>query len=233
MSTRHFELPDLGYAYDALEPAYSAELLELHHAKHHQAYVDGANRALEALADVRGKGDFARINQLEKDLAFHYSGHLLHSMFWRNLEPNGGGPPSGNLESRIRSAFGSTDAFRRQFGAAGAALQGSGWVALSWELTRGTLVIEQIHDHQDNSAIGTIPLLVMDMWEHAYYLQYRNQKEKWIVAFWEMINWEDVTRRFDSAVCADLALVADSGSDVPPAGRRRSAAENVRNIHHR
>ena len=228
MSVRHFELPDLGYAYDALEPAYSAELLELHYSKHHQAYVDGANRALDALADIRGKGDFARINQLEKDLAFHYSGHLLHSMFWRNLEPNGGGPPTGQLESRIRSAFGSTDAFRRQFGATGAALQGSGWVALCWELTRGMLVIEQIHDHQDNSAICTVPLLVMDMWEHAYYLQYRNNKEKWIVNFWEMVNWNDVARRFDNAVCADLAL--EAGADAA-AARSGAGAEKVHKLH--
>jgi superoxide dismutase, Fe-Mn family len=224
-----FELPELGYDYDALEPAYTAELLELHHASHHQAYVDGANRALEGLAELRGKGDFARINQLEKDLAFHYSGHLLHSMFWRNLEPNGGEQPSGQLESRLRAAFGNIDAFRRQFGAAGAAIQGSGWVALSWELTRGSLVIEQIHDHQDNSAMGTVPLLVMDMWEHAYYLQYKNKKEKWIVNFWEMINWADVARRLDNAECADLVLNHD-GYHSAVAGRNKPAADNVRKI---
>ncbi len=201
-----FELPPLGYAYNALEPAYSAELLELHYASHHQAYVDGANRTLEALAEMRGTGDYARINQLERDLAFHYSGHLLHTIFWRNLEPNEGTPPSGKLESRIKAAFGSADAFRRQFGAAGAALQGSGWVALTWETTLGTLLIEQVHDHQDRTPLGTIPLLVMDMWEHAYYLQYRNKKEKWIVNFWEMINWRDVARRLESAECVDLAL---------------------------
>ncbi len=200
------KLPPLGYAYDALEPAYSAELLELHYAGHHRAYVDGINRALEGLVEMRRKGDYAHINQLERDLAFQYSGHLLHSLFWRNLEPNEGTPPSGQLESRIKAAFGSTDAFRRQFGAAGAALQGSGWVALSWEITRETLVIQQIHDHQNNLAVGTVPLLVMDMWEHAYYLQYRNQKEKWIVAFWELINWTDVAHRLASAECADLAL---------------------------
>jgi superoxide dismutase, Fe-Mn family len=211
-SMTQFKLPALGYAYDALEPAYSAELLELHYASHHQAYVDGVNHALEGLADLRGSGDYARVNQLEKDLAFHYSGHVLHSMFWRNLEPNGGASPSGQLESRIKAAFGSIDAFRRQFGAAGAALQGSGWVALGWEATLGTLLIEQIHDHQDRSAIGTVPLLVMDMWEHAYYLQYRNKKEKWIVAFWELINWEDVARRFDNAICVDLALEVEARS---------------------
>jgi superoxide dismutase, Fe-Mn family len=201
-----FTLPPLGFAFDALEPAYSAESLELHYAGHHQAYVDGLNRALEGLAEMRQKGDFARINALEKDLAFNYSGHVLHSMLWRNLEPNGGAPPTGQLESRINEAFGGVDAFRRQFSAAGAALQGSGWVALTWETTRGLLMIEQLHDHQDRSALGSVPLLVMDMWEHAYYLQYRNKKEKWIVSFWEMINWKDVARRFDSAVCADLSL---------------------------
>lgn len=203
---KKFKLPPLGYAFDALEPAYSAELLELHYTAHHQAYVDGLNKALEGLADMRQRGDFARINALEKDLAFHYSGHLLHSMLWRNLEPNEGAPPTGQLESRIKDAFGGVDAFRRQFGAAGAALQGSGWVALSWETTLGRLFIEQIHDHQDRSPQGTVPLLVMDMWEHAYYLQYRNKKEKWIVAFWEMINWADVARRLDNAVCVDLAI---------------------------
>jgi Fe-Mn family superoxide dismutase len=207
MSTlRKFKLPPLGYEFDALEPAYSAEMLELHYTAHHQGYVDGVNRAVDGLAEIRDKGDFARINQLEKDLAFHYSGHLLHSLFWRNLEPSGGAPPSGTLEARIKAAFGGVDAFRRQFGAAGAALQGSGWVALTWETTRETLLVEQIHDHQDRSAMGTVPLLVMDMWEHAYYLQYRNAKEKWIVAFWELVNWADVARRLENAVCVDLAV---------------------------
>ena len=148
----NIKLPPLGYAYDALEPATSGSS-ELHYAGHHRAYVDGVNRALEGLAEMRGKGDYALINQFQRDLAFQYSGHLLHSLFWRNLEPNEGKPPSGPLESRIKAAFGSTDAFRRQFGAAGAALQGSGWVALAWEITRETLVIQQIHDHQNNLAV--------------------------------------------------------------------------------
>jgi Fe-Mn family superoxide dismutase len=211
----HFELPALGYNYDALAPAYSAELLELHYASHHLAYVDGLNRTLGSLAEMRGKGDFARINQFEKDLAFYYSGHLLHSIFWRNLEPNEGAPPSGQLEARIQAAFGSTDAFRRQFGAAGAALQGSGWVALTWETSLGTLLIEQIHDHQDNSAMGTLPLLVMDMWEHAYYLQFKSKKERWIVNFWELVNWSDVARRLDNAECVDLALEPKLQSILP------------------
>ncbi len=205
-NSAHYHLPALGYAYDALEPAYSSELLELHYAHHHLAYVDGANRTLDLLAEARAKGDFAHLNQLEKDLAFNVSGHLLHSIFWRNLEPHDGAPPAGRLESRIRAAFGGTDAFRRQFSAAGAGLKGSGWVALSWEMSRGTLLIHQIHDHQDNVTTASMPLLVLDMWEHAYYLQYRNQKERWIAQFWELINWGDVARRFDNAECSDLAL---------------------------
>jgi len=219
-TTPKFKLPPLGYAYDALEPAYSAELLELHYASHHQAYVDGLNRALGGLAEIRGQGDFARINQLQQDLAFHYSGHLLHTLFWRNLEPNEGAPPSGQLESRIKAAFGSTDAFRRQFGAAGTALQGSGWVVLAFDPMQETLLIEQIHDHENRSAMGTVPLLVMDMWEHAYYLQYRNKKEKWIVAFWELVNWADVARRLESAACVDLALEAGADQDAAAARLR-------------
>ncbi len=219
-TTPKFKLPPLGYAYDALAPAYSEELLELHYASHHQGYVDGLNRALEGLAEMRGKGDFARINQLQQDLAFHYSGHLLHTLFWRNLEPNEGAPPSGQLESRIQAAFGSTDAFRRQFGAAGTALQGSGWVALTFDPTQEILLIEQIHDHENRSAPGCVPLLVMDMWEHAYYLQYRNRKEKWIVAFWELVNWADVARRLDNALCVDLALEAGRGRGGDPSRLR-------------
>jgi Fe-Mn family superoxide dismutase len=206
MPAPRFELPPLGYAYDALEPHLSAELLELHHSRHHKAYVDGLNKALEALADARAKGDFGKLNQLEKDLAFNYSGHILHSLFWRNLAPSEGAPPAGALESRIKASFGSVDAFRRQFTAAGASLQGSGWVALAFESTRGTLFVEQIHDHQDRTAVGTLPLLVMDMWEHAYYLQYRNKKDQWIVNFWEMVNWADVAQRLELASGTDLGL---------------------------
>jgi Fe-Mn family superoxide dismutase len=205
-SVVRFELPPLGYGYDALEPACSAELLELHHAGHHQAYVDGANGASEALRDLRAAGDFARIDQLEKDLAFNLAGHVLHTMMWRNLAPNDGAPPAGRLLTLIREAFGSVEALRRQFHAAGTALQGAGWVALSWETARCALVVEQIHEHRRNRGASTLPLLVMDMWEHAYYLQHRNRKERWIVSFWDLVNWGDVSRRLEGVSRADLAL---------------------------
>ena len=206
MTKVHFTLPPLGYTYDALEPAYAHELLELHHADHHRAYVEGANRALEDLADMRAGSDYRHINQLQKDLAFNLSGHVLHSILWRNLEPNDGALPTGRLETGIRASFGSFDRFRHQFSAAGAALQGSGWVTLAWEPTQGMLLIEQIHDHQDNFGIATMPLLVMDMWEHAYYLQYSNRKELWILSFWDLINWGNVGRRLENAMGTDFAL---------------------------
>jgi Fe-Mn family superoxide dismutase len=202
----HFELPPLGYAYNALEPRLSAEILELHYSKHHKAYVDGLNKALTALAEAREKGDFGKVNQLEKDLAFNYSGHVLHSLFWRNLEPGDGAGPSGALEKGLKAAFGSVDAFRKQFSAAGQSVQGSGWAALVFEPTRQTLLVEQIHDHQDRTAVGSLPLLVMDMWEHAYYLQYRNKKDQWIGAFWELVNWADVARRLARVSGIDLGL---------------------------
>lgn len=205
-SVVRFELPALGYGYDALEPACSAEQLELHYAGHHRAYVDGANRAVEALRDMRAIGDFGRINQLEKDMAFNLAGHVLHSLLWRNLAPNDGTAPCGTLLARIRESFGSVEALRRQFGAAGAALRGSGWVALSWEPVKRGLIVEQIHEHRGNRAGSTLPLLVMDMWEHAYYLQHRNRKERWITSFWDLINWGDVGNRLESANRADLAL---------------------------
>jgi Fe-Mn family superoxide dismutase len=202
----HFELPALGYGYDALEPAYSSELLELHYAVHHRAYVDGANRALDTLAAMRAIGDFNRINQVEKDLAFHLSGHVLHAIFWRNIEPNDGAPPTGRLETAIRDTFGGIETLRHQFSAAAIALQGAGWVTLCWELAQGSLLVQQVHDHQNNCGAATLPLLVLDMWEHAYYLQYSNRKELWFLNFWDLINWADVGRRLDNAVCADLAL---------------------------
>ena len=201
-----YALPELGYAYDALEPAYSAELLELHYTKHHQGYVNGANETRTALAEARESNDFDKLNQLQKNLAFNLSGHILHSIFWRNLAPNDGAAPSGDLEEQIGRTFTDVDTLRQQFSAAGASIQGSGWATLSWEPVSRSLVVEQVHDHQGNIGNGTVPLLVMDMWEHAFYLQYRNEKKRWIEAFWGLINWRDVAQRLDSARSLDLRL---------------------------
>jgi superoxide dismutase, Fe-Mn family len=171
-----YSLPELPYDYSALEPHYSAEVLELHHDKHHKAYVEGANTTLEKLDKARSDDDFGAINQLQKNLAFHLSGHVLHSMFWENLSPDGGGKPSGDLEAAIEDGFGSFEGFRNQLREAALNVQGSGWGALTWEPLGQRLIVEQVYDHQSNVGQGAPPLLVLDMWEHAYYLQYKNVK---------------------------------------------------------
>ena len=192
-----YELPELPYDYSALEPHYSAEVLELHHDKHHKAYVDGANTTFEKLGEARESGDFGTINQLEKNMAFHLSGHVLHSLFWTNMSPDGGGEPDGDLAAAVKEWFGSYDGFRAQLTEAAMNVQGSGWGALSWEPLAGRLIVEQVYDHQGNVGQGGPPLLVLDMWEHAYYLQYKNVKQDWVDAYWHLVNWPDVAARFE------------------------------------
>jgi len=192
-----YELPDLPYDYSALEPHYSAEVLELHHDKHHKAYVDGANTTFEKLGQARDSGDFGSINQLEKNMAFHLSGHVLHSLLWKNMSPDGGGEPEGELAAAVKESFGSYDALRAQISEAANNVQGSGWAALSWEPLGGRLIVEQIYDHQGNVGQGGPPLLALDMWEHAFYLQYKNVKADWVDAFWNIVNWSDVADRFE------------------------------------
>jgi len=192
-----YELPELPYDYSALEPHDSAEVLELHHDKHHKAYVDGANTTFEKLGEARESGDFGTINQLEKNMAFHLSGHVLHSLFWTNMSPDGGGEPDGDLAAGVKEWFGSYDGFRAQLTEAAMNVQGSGWGALSWEPLAGRLIVEQVYDHQGNVGQGGPPLLVLDMWEHAYYLQYKNVKQDWVDAYWNLVNWPDVASRFE------------------------------------
>jgi superoxide dismutase, Fe-Mn family len=192
-----YELPELPYDYSALEPHYSAQVLELHHDKHHKAYVDGANSTFEKLGEARESGDFGTINQLEKNMAFHLSGHVLHSLFWTNMSPDGGGEPDGELAAAVKEHFGSHDALRAQLTEAAMNVQGSGWGALSWEPLAGRLIVEQVYDHQGNVGQGGPPLLVLDMWEHAFYLQYKNVKKDWVEAWWNVVNWPDVAARFE------------------------------------
>jgi superoxide dismutase, Fe-Mn family len=192
-----YELPELPYDYAALEPHYSAEVLELHHDKHHKAYVDGANTTFQKLGEARESGDFGTINQLEKNMAFHLSGHVLHSLLWKNMSPDGGGEPEGELAAAVKESFGSYDALRAQISEAANNVQGSGWAALSWEPLSSRLIVEQIYDHQGNVGQGGPPLLALDMWEHAFYLQYKNVKKDWVEAFWNIVNWPDVAERFE------------------------------------
>ncbi|HEX5049226.1 MAG TPA: superoxide dismutase [Gammaproteobacteria bacterium] len=201
-----YALPDLPYDLDALEPHLSAEILELHYKKHHAGYVKGANDTLDKLADAREQREYAHIGQLEKSLAFHISGHVLHSLLWKNMSPQGGGTPNGGLGAALDQHFGSFDAFKSQLTSAAETVQGSGWGALSWEPLGKRLVVEQVFDHQGNVGNGALPILVIDMWEHAYYLQYQNRKKEWLDGFWQLVNWTDVAERFTKVQRTDIGL---------------------------
>ncbi len=191
-----YTLPDLPYDFGVLEPHYSAQILELHHGKHHAAYVAGANATLEKLAEAREKNDFGAIVGLEKTMAFNVSGHVLHSIFWKNLSPDGGDKPTGELLGAIDEHFGSFDGFKNQMTQATTTIQGSGWGSLAWEPLGRRLIVEQVYDHQGNIGNGSIPLLVFDAWEHAFYLQYKNVKADFVNALWAIVNWNDVSERF-------------------------------------
>jgi len=194
-----YTLPDLPYDYAALEPHYSGEILELHHDKHHATYVKGANTALEKLSEARDQDTFDTINQLQKNLAFNLSGHVLHSLFWKNMSPDGGDKPDGELAAALGDSFGSFEGFRNQLSEAALSVQGSGWGALTWEPLGQRLIVEQVYDHQSNVGQGAPPLLVLDMWEHAYYLQFKNVKADWVDSFWNIVDWDDVAARFTAA----------------------------------
>jgi superoxide dismutase, Fe-Mn family len=202
-----YTLPDLAYDYGALEPHISGQIMELHHSKHHKAYVDGANQALEKLAAARESGDFATVPMLEKNLAFNLGGHTNHSVFWQNMSPEGGGRPEGEVGAMIDEYFGSFDGFKGQFEAAGTTIQGSGWAVLSWDAISQRPLIFQLWDQQGNVPIGQTPLLMLDMWEHAFYLQYKNVKADYVSAWWNVVNWADVTRRLETARSATTGLI--------------------------
>ncbi|PFG17532.1 Fe-Mn family superoxide dismutase [Propionicimonas paludicola] len=199
-----YTLPDLDYDYGALAPSISGEIMELHHSKHHAAYVAGANTALEKLAEAREKADFAAIPKLEKDLAFHLGGHINHSVFWKNMSPNGGGEPEGEVGSAIDEFFGSFTGFKGQFEAAANSLQGSGWAMLVWDTLGKRLNINQLYDQQNNLPVGQLPVLQLDMWEHAFYLQYKNVKADYVKSWWNVVNWADVAQRLAKAKAADI-----------------------------
>ena len=188
-------LPELTYDYAALEPHVSGRVMELHHGKHHAAYVKNANAAIDRLDEARTKGDFLHLAALERTLAFQLSGHVLHSLFWLNLSPKGGGQPGGELSRALKTDFGGFEPFKRQFTEVASTIMGSGWAALVWEPIGGRLLTTQIYDHQSNLSQAGIPLMVLDAWEHAYYLQYENRKNDFFEAAWKLWNWEDVERR--------------------------------------
>ena len=194
-----YTLPDLPYDYAALEPHISGKIMQLHHDKHHQAYVTGANTALEKLAEARDTGDYANVNKFEKDLAFNLGGHVNHSIFWTNLSPEGGGQPEGELAAAIDEFFGSFEGFQKHFAANALGIQGSGWSIWAWDTIAERPHIMQLFDQQGNIPVGQIPLLQLDMWEHAFYLDYLNVKADYVKAVWNIANWQNVAQRLDAA----------------------------------
>jgi superoxide dismutase, Fe-Mn family len=194
-----YQLPDLAYDPAALEPHISARIIDLHHGKHHAGYVNGANATLEKLAAARDADQWDAIVGLEKSLAFNLGGHVLHTMYWANLSPNGGGEPTGALAEAIGASFGSFARFKAHFSQAVTTVQGSGWGVLTFEPLGKRLIVEQLEVHHESTVLGGVPILAIDAWEHAYYLQYENRRADYVTAIWNIINWDDVSARFQSA----------------------------------
>jgi Fe-Mn family superoxide dismutase len=193
-----YVLPKLPYDVKALEPQYDARTLELHHDKHHAAYVAGLNAALEKLQAARGSGDYAAVQALSRNLAFHGSGHILHCLFWHSM-CKGGAKPDDDLAKAIKDSFGSFEACQAQFAAATKAVEASGWGILAYEPAAEKLLILQAERHQDLTIWGVVPLLVCDVWEHAYYLQYQNRRPEWVDAFMKIADWQFASHRLHEA----------------------------------
>jgi Fe-Mn family superoxide dismutase len=194
---RSFTLPKLPYDYNALAPHMSEEQLKLHHDKHHQAYVNGANSAFEKLDKARQENLDIDAKAALKDLSFNIGGHILHSIFWNNLAPagkGGGGQPSGAIADVINKEFGSFERFKKEFSSAASTTEGSGWAALAMHPCIGRPLIMQIEKHNVNVYPTFNVLMVLDVWEHAYYVDYQNQRPKFIEAFWNIVNWDQINK---------------------------------------
>ncbi|MBU7593140.1 superoxide dismutase [Metabacillus halosaccharovorans] len=192
-------LPPLPYAYDALEPYIQQEIMRLHHDKHHQSYVDGLNKAEKEMQKARKTGNYELIKHWEREAAFHGAGHYLHTIFWSIMTPNGGGKPSGMLMREINLSFGSFEQFKQHFSEAAKNVEAVGWAILVWSPRAQRLEILQAEKHQNLSQWDVIPLLTLDVWEHAYYLQYKNDRKKYVDNWWNVVNWKEVERRFHEA----------------------------------
>jgi len=202
-----YELPPLPYPYNALEPAIAEEILRVHHDKHHAGYVNGLNATLEKLKEARASQDASNVTALCRDLAFHGSGHVLHTLYWESMTPGGSSPPDGSLGDALERSFSSFSAFRDQFLAATKKVEASGWGLLAYEPLGRRLLILQAEKHQNLTIWGVQPLLICDVWEHAYYLQYKNERGGYVDSFFNIINWPAVERRYASAVAGSLTAL--------------------------
>ncbi len=193
------ELPPLPFTYNALEPFIDATTMELHHSKHHAAYVKGLNEAEAELAKARASGDFTLVQHWSKKAAFNGGGHALHTLFWKTLAPHGkggGGEPTGDLADAIKEDFGGFSQFKAQFSAAATQVEGGGWAILHYRPTDKRLLVLQVENQHKLSSWDTIPLLPLDVWEHAYYLKYQNKRADYIAAWWNVVNWSAVLEHF-------------------------------------
>jgi Fe-Mn family superoxide dismutase len=196
-----YVLPELPYAYNALEPLYDEQTVRLHHDKHHAAYVNGLNAALEKLEAARKTNNFADVKALSKAVAFHGSGHILHTLFWHSMRPGGAGEIPGEMEKAMKDSFGTVESCKAQFAAAAKDVEGSGWAILAYEPFADKLLILQAEKHQDLTVWGVQPLLVCDVWEHAYYLKYQNRRAEWVDTFMKMADWQFAAERLAQARC--------------------------------
>ena len=198
-ASKFYTLPQLPYGYDQLQPYVSQEQLTLHHQKHHQAYVNSANAILERLDKARKEGADFDVKATLKELSFHIGGHLLHSLFWTNIAPpgKGGGKPAGTLGTALEKEFGSFERFKKEFSLAAASVEGSGWAGLSFCRQTNRPIIMQIEKHNTNVYPMFTILMVIDVWEHAYYLDYKNERAKFVDAFWNIVNWDEVNKRLE------------------------------------
>ncbi|KGK88257.1 superoxide dismutase [Desulfosporosinus sp. HMP52] len=202
-------LPPLPYSYHALEPVISGKLLEIHHSQHHKAYVEGLNKAELKLAEARGKRDYSLVKHWEREIAFHGSGHILHSIYWTSMAPIGNRweTPGTQIHNLMANYFGSFLAFQEQFSEAAINVEGSGWAGLVWQPGWGRLEILAIEKHQNFFQVGGIPLLVMDVWEHAYYLDYLSKRKEYVRSWWQIVNWAAVEKRLNLALVGQMPLV--------------------------
>jgi len=198
-----FTLPDLTYDYGELEPVISAEIMQLHHSKHHQTYVTNLNLANTKLEEAQHKGDISAIVSLQQVIKFNGGGHLNHSIFWQNLAPpkkGGGEPPTGDLKALIEAQYGSLDTLQTTMSASTVGVQGSGWGWLGYDKVANKLTVTTTANQDPLLATtGLVPLLGIDVWEHAYYLQYKNVRPDYVKHIWKVINWSDVAARLEAA----------------------------------
>lgn len=199
-----YTLPPLPYAPSALEPIIDAATVSLHHDVHHAGYVKGANAALAALREARAANDFKLAEHHTKKLAFHTSGHLLHALYWENMAPPGrGGAPSQELQAALVAAFGSVEAMKAQLGAVAKTVEGSGWGILGYNVLDRGLTVLACENHEKKGIWSVIPLMVVDVWEHAYYLKYQSKRADYVDAWWGLVNWDDVSKRYAKARTLD------------------------------